>query len=357
MSKKRADGRYQVSKTINGKRKFFYGTTKKAATEKMAAYINEVSFAPNYDDAITLQQWINYWYKIKQGTITDATMQSYVSIIRRYILPSLGGLKLVDITALTIRRLIDSMIGLSSRTISYTLTILSAILKEAISNGIIRKNPVAQIKRPKKEKVRRMVTLTSSQIEEFIDELKNDEYKTLFRVAFNTGLRRSELLGLTWADINFNKSTLKVSQTVIKNGSEVIISKTTKNEASKRTISIDNKTVQALHKQRILSDKRRIKSPSWINNNLVFPNETGDPIYPDTISKVCKKAASKIGVPEFSMHGTRHTHATLLIEAGVNFKVIQMRLGHASFQETMNTYSHITPIMEADVIDKIEQIF
>ena len=112
-----------------------------------------------------------------------------------------------------------------------------------------------------------------------------------------------------------------------------------------------------LKAHRKVVDSRRFQTFDWINNDLVFPGRNGDPPTPDKLTKVSREYAKKIGVKGFSMHGTRHTPATLLIEAGVNFKVIQMRLGHSSFKETMDTYSHVTPTMETDVIAKIQNIF
>ena len=91
---------------------------------------------------------------------------------------------------------------------------------------------------------------------------------------------------------------------------------------------------------------RRFQTFDWINNDLVFPGRNGDPPTPDKLTKVSREYAKKIGVKGFSMHGTRHTNAPLLIEAGVNFKVIQICLGHSSFKETMDTYNHVTPAME-----------
>lgn len=112
-----------------------------------------------------------------------------------------------------------------------------------------------------------------------------------------------------------------------------------------------------LKTHRKVVDSRRFQTFDWINNDLVFPGRDGGPRNPDELTKVSREYAKKIGVKGFSMHGTRRTHATLLIEAGVNFKVIQMRLGHSSFKETMDTYSHVTPTMETDVIAKIQNIF
>lgn len=105
-------------------------------------------------------------------------------------------------------------------------------------------------------------------------------------------------------------------------------------------------------KHKVVIDKCRIKTMNWINVNLVFPGIKGAPRCPDEVRKLCKKYANLIGKPSFTIQGTRqHTHATLLIENGANMKAIQERLGHASFQETMDTYSHVTPKIEDELVE------
>lgn len=228
---------------------------------------------------------------------------------------------------------------------------------QAVKDDIIPKNYMKNIDRPKQVKVRQMITLSANEVKNFLSNISNTEHHALFKLAFATGMRRSELLGLRWSDVDFKKSTISISQTALKIGSTAVISNTTKTTSSKRIIAIDTETLQELMKHKTVIDKRRIKTMNWINNNLVFPGIKGAPRCPDEVSKLCKKYANLIGKPSFTMHGTRHTHATLLIENGANMKAIQERLGHASFQETMDTYSHVTPKMEDDIVERISKIF
>ena len=158
--------------------------------------------------------------------------------------------------------------------------------------------------RPKQVKVRHMVTLSTDEVKRFLSNISNSEHHALFKLAFATGMRRSELLGLRWSDINFKKSTISISQTALKIGSTAVISNTTKTTSSKRMIVIDAETLQELMKHKIVIDKRRIKTMNWINNNLVFPGIKGNPRCPDEVSKLCKKYANLIGRPSFTMHGT-----------------------------------------------------
>ena len=355
--KKRADGRYAVTATINGKRKYFYGRTKAEAQEKCEEYCRRAPLCPRYDENLTLSDWADKWLQLKEGTIADTSLASYSWLCHQYVIPYLGSFKLSELTPLSVHGLIKQMDGLSSRTVNYVLTILSAMLKTAVQYQYITVNVVPMVKRPKRDKRHQMITLSREQVQEFLLAIPLPETRMLFSLAFTTGLRRSELLGLRWSDIDFKRKILSVAQTVILINGTYTISETTKNSASRRSISLDDKSIAELKKHRLIVQKRMLSTYGWVNRDLVFPGKQGGPRDPKAVSRACKKYASKIGVPEFTMHGTRHTHATLLIEAGVNFKIIQMRLGHSSYVETMNTYSHITPLMEADVVDKISKIF
>nr|DAP01090.1 MAG TPA: Integrase [Caudoviricetes sp.] len=355
--KKRADGRYTVTATVNGKRKYFYGCTRVEAQDKCDKFMKKSENLANFDGDITIAEWSDEWLRIKEPTVTTGTLASYRDIIRHYIIPDIGAVKLADLTAPTVRRFLDLKLEtLSSRTVRYIHTVLSAMLKQAVQDEIIGTNVAAKVRKPKLQKTREMITLTPDEVKKFLAEISDPEQHMIFKMAFASGCRRSELLGLPWANVDFKKKTITITQIVIKINNVAVISETTKNTSSRRSITLDNETIAELktHEKRV--KKRRFSTPNWIHNDLVFPGKDGSPIFPDSVSLLCKKYAAKIGKPAFSMHGTRHTHATLLIEAGVNFKVIQARLGHASFTETMNTYSHLTPTMEYDAVEKIEQI-
>lgn len=358
-TKKRADGRYTATVTVNGKRKYFYGKSQAAANAAREKFLTATKQASHYDDTITLNNWYLTWRTAKKPTIAESTYQSYTTYIERYIIPTLGSYKLVDFTIPGLRMYMQSLIdkGLSPRTIGYVHTLLKSMFSMAVDDEILVKNPLATIKPPKKQKTREMVVLTSAQIKSFLDGITNKEHKALFQLAFASGLRRSELLGLRWSDVNFNQSTISVNQTVLSINGKTVISPTTKNKASRRTITIDSATMATLRRHQAIVGARRLTTLHWINNDLVFPGICGNPRDPDWASKLARKYSLAIGIEGFSMHGTRHTHATLLIENGINFKVLQERLGHSTFKETMDTYSHITPSMNMITSELLEKVF
>lgn len=351
--------RFTVTANINGKRKYFYASSKRAAINKRNAYLESIKNIVNFDDSITLKDWYAQWCNAKKSTVRPSTYESYTSYIERYIIPELGSYKLVDFTVTGLRNFILKLHekDLSARTIEYIHTLLKSLFAMAVDDEIMAKNPMLKIKPPQKKKVREMVTLTSEQVTEFLNTITNKEHKTLFKLAFASGLRRSELLGLRWSDVDFKKSTISVNQTGLKVDGHAVISQTTKNKTSRRTISVDAGTMAALKSHKVTIDKRRLKCIHWINNDLVFPGKKGNPRNPDELSKLARKYSMAIGVENFTMHCTRHTHATLLIEAGINFKVLQTRLGHSNFKETMDTYSHVTSSMELITKDLLEKVF
>ncbi len=355
--KKRDDGRYTVTATINGKRKFFYGKTRAEAQEKCEAYKQKSQGIAYFNEDITILEWAEEWLQMKESTVTPNTLDSYVQPLRNHIIPEIGHMKLCELTPVIVRRLLSKKLKtLSTRSVRYIYTILNAMIAQAVKDEIIPKNVVAIVQKPKLVKTHEIVTLSAAEVKAFLAGIENPDHHAFFTLAFASGMRRSELLGLTWHNVDFKNNTILVDKTVLRVGNDIVLSKTTKNSSSRRSIKLDAETMAELKKQSLRVKKRMFSAANWTNNDLVFPRANGQPLAPTYPSALCKKYAASIGKPAFTLHGTRHTHATLLIQAGVNFKVIQARLGHSSFNETMNTYSHLTPVLEFDAADTFEKI-
>lgn len=356
--KKRSDGRYKVSVTIDGKRHYFYGKTIKEAEQRRDKYKNALLSAPNVDYNITLGQWLSVWLRGARATLAEDTFESYVFQLRRYVLPTLAKCKLIDLQPHMFRDLIASLLshGYSNRTVQYAMAVVRIGLRQAVNDGIIPTYPLRGVKLPTvtHDKV---LALTREEATRFLASVHNPKHHNLYWVALYTGLRRSELLGLRINDIDVKNKTLTVNQTVLNVGGNIVISQTTKNKSSHRTISIDDQTLQVIRNQEKIIFKERMAAMNYENNNLLFARPDGRPYDPKYISRRTKAYGRKAGMPEaFSFHTLRHTHATLLVKAGVHFKVIQYRLGHATFAQTMDTYSHITPAMESSVVDKLRDL-
>lgn len=352
--KKRADGRVVLTKMYNGKRKFFYGATNAEAERKRELYEQEQS-KNIYSSDILYDEWLGAWLEYINANVSQATLKNYESIINRHLRPELGIYTLSEMSSPLLRDFLSKKKenGLSARYIDYIHTLLKASLKLAVDDDLLLKNPMDRIKKPRKEPVRTKVALTKEQADAFLRSVKTKEYYRLFYMALETGFRRSELLGLRWQDIDYQNKTLSISAPVIKVGNKTVISKTTKNKSSTRTIYISDNGIKILKQQRLAVVESTLKKIGYIDNDLVFPNPDGTPRNPERVSRAAKNYGNISGMPEgFSFHSLRHTHATLLLKAGVHFKTVQARLGHSTFQQTMDTYSHVTPDLDKAAAEK-----
>lgn len=260
--KKCADGRYVLTTTTNGKRKYFYGRTRSEAQDKYDAFLKKSETLANFNGDITITEWSEEWLRIKSSTTTPGTMDSYRNIIQHYIIPDIGSIKLADLTAPTVRRFLDTRLEtLSSRTVRYIHTVLSAMLKQAVLDEIIATNVAAKVCKPKLVKTKEMITLTADEIKLFLAKITNPEHRMLFKLAFASGLRRSELFGLTWSNIDFKKKTVIINQAVIKINNEAVISKTTKNAASRRSITLDDENYGKPQETRPASKNKTVFNP------------------------------------------------------------------------------------------------
>lgn len=355
--KKRADGRYKVSLTVDGKRHYFYGKTKKEAEEQRDRFKKNLQAAPNIDNKITLGQWLAVWLRGAKATLAADTFESYAYQLRHYVLPSLATVRLIDLQPHMFRQLIADLLaqGYSNRSVQYALAVVRIGLRQAVNDGILPASPMRGVKLPKKQRTQ-VSALTKAEAQQLLSVITNEQHYRLYWLALYTGLRRSELLGLRISDVNAKVATLSVNQTVVIVGGKPTISSATKNAASRRTISIDPKTLAICRQQIVFTYKNRMAAKDYEDHGLLFCRKDGRPYDPKYISHTATKYGRLAGLSHFTFHMLRHTHATLLLKAGVHFKVVQARLGHSTFQQTMDTYSHILPDIEEQVVDKLADL-
>ena len=167
-------------------------------------------------------------------------------------------------------------------------------------------------------------------------------------------MRRGEVLGLRWRDVDLNAGRVSVRQALVSVAYDVSISDV-KSGTSRRTINIDEEVVQVLRDwYKTRTDEREGVAPT--GDDLVFVKADGSWLHPDIFSQVFDRTVAKIDVPPISLHDLRHTHATLLLKSGVQVKVVSERLGHASVAFTMNVYQHVLPGMQAEAADTFSQL-
>lgn len=321
--KKRADGRAVVTKVYDGKRKYFYGKTQAEANRKMAEF-EEAQKKQVYNSDILYTEWLDAWLDERKHVVAPNTFANYKVVAEKHLRP-LGTYKLAELVTPIIRQYLNEKTdaGLSPRSVGYIYTLLKHSLKLAVNDRLIAFNPMDEISKPKLVKVRQQVALSHTQVQKLLSVITNKEDYNIFYLALATGLRRSELLGLNIPDVNFRylgKKVLTVESTVIKDGTKIRLSNTTKNKSSKRMLSIDNATLAVIKSQRLIVLQRKFADPQYIDNNLLFPGTHGQPRNPDDLSRLAKKYKEIADLPEaFTFHSLRHPYVKLKLKNNSNF--------------------------------------
>lgn len=342
---KRVDGYFEVTALVGGKRRHYYGKTKRDAFAKRDMDIAARQQFPMIDEKITLAEWCNAWLEGLADTVTPKTAESYAIVLKHITNYPIGTLTLDVLKPAVFRiywkEMLDS--GLSPRTVAYCHTVTSSALKQAVIDGVIPVNPLTAVKKPHVPHTKALA-LTRKQLALVFAEIKNPVFLRICQFAVATGMRRSEILGLRWQDIDFKARTASVNQTVlVRNGKSAVITQNTKTDSSRRTLSIDNSSLRLLHDQKAYVLRLKMSLPDASPCDLVFPSEALTPLSPDNLTRAAKSAFLAAGLPQFSFHSFRHTNATLLLQAGINYKVVQQRLGHSSCATTMDIYAHVLP--------------
>lgn len=248
---------------------------------------------------------------------------------------------------------------LSPRTVQYHHRLLSSMLSTAVEWQLIMSNPCSRVKPPKAPSTEAKY-LDENQTAELIRCLEYAplQYKTIVMLFLYTGMRRGELCGLTWEDIDFTQGLVSISKANLYLSGIGIFEDTTKNKSSERVISIPNHMLSLLRQHQ--TEQLRQKAAcgeEWQNSGKVFTSRNGGPIHPDSVTRWFHKFVIKHGLPDVHIHSLRHTNATLLIAAGTNLRTVSSRLGHAAMSTTGNIYAHAIKSADELAADTLADIF
>jgi len=193
-----------------------------------------------------------------------------------------------------------------------------------------------------------MKTWNAGQVRAFLAATADDRYASLWHLLVMTGMRRGEVCGLRWDDVDLEAGRLSVRRALIPYGDGVITSEP-KTAKGRRAIALDPGTIEALKAQaaRQLADQEEWEG-AWSDSGYVFTREDGEPYHPQSVSRSFARAMKTAKLPEIRLHDLRHTHATLALRAGIHPKVVSERLGHATIAITLDTYSHAIPAMQEE---------
>ena len=318
----------------------------------------------------TLGTWLKFWlenYK-KFGTKTK-TFERYQQFVNLYLTPYLGKLPLTKLTPALLQRHFIYLLqkggvkgkGIAPRSVNSTRRMLISSLEDAIDLGYLLRNPARRTKPMKVEKPK-MRVITHEEATALIKAaLQRSRVAWLAIIlALGTGMRISEIFGLEWQNVNLDDRYLVVNKTVVSTSKGMRVQDSTKTPSSARKIPLPDYVVRALKRYALWQKVLHIRMGNkFAPSSFVFANFKGVPRSPNSFSwHDFKELIKQAGIdPAVRFHDLRHTHATWLLEAGINVKVVSERLGHASIRITLDTYAHVLKTMQAEAVDALDAMF
>jgi len=313
---------------------------------------------------VTLREYLKTWLAdYCKPNLSPRTHELYSYICYKHIIPTLGSTLLVELKPQHLQRLYAEKLNssLSRRTVQIIHVTLHKALKNAVKTGLLIRNIAEAVDAPKIQRPE-MRVMNESDLHLFLEYAKDTPYYALFYTALFTGMRRAELLALSWSDVDLTLCQLSVTRSMqylnsgdLKNR---ITFKEPKTSKSRRLIALSPSTAIVLAEHREKQDELR-QSLDYLplsDDDLVFSHYDGSPLLPNTITHAWIKLTRKCGLSGVRLHDARHTHASLLLKQGVHPKIVQERLGHGSIQITLDTYSHVAPGLQQAAANKFDDI-
>ncbi len=359
---KRKDGRYSGFITLEDhKRKYYYGETEQEVVKKIRVALHDLeqgSLATGPQQ--TVRQFLEYWLEdVQKAKVRLITYVCYRKLIDKHLLPTLGHIRLQKLTvqhvqALYVKKLKE---GLSVGTLRNINAVLHTALGYAKRIKLVGSNVCDDVELPAYKQHQAQV-LTPEQAQMLLQKVQEHHLEALMTLALATGMRKGEMLGLRWQDIELEKGSLHVRRTLLYMAYHGFKEGEPKTETSRRNIILPQFVIEVLKRHRTIQLEARLKAgTAWIDRDLVFPNTHGDYLLPTTLAGQFARLLKDVGLPHMRFHDLRHSAATLLLSMGVPMKVVQELLGHSNFSITANVYSHVLPSMQQEAMDKMDAFF
>lgn len=358
--RRKSDGRWSASISLpNGKRKHFLGRDRDEVVRKQrAALKGQDDGLPIIVERQTVAQFMQRWLKASKASLRPRTWERYEQYVRLHVEPTLGKHQLANVTPLHLQRLYSRKIeeGLSSTTVHHLHAMLHRALKQAVRWNVVPRNVADFVDAPRVEH-HEITTLSAHQASKLLETAQGNRLEALYVTALTTGMRQGELLGLRWRDVDLERASVQIRGTMqaTKEGLQFAETKT---RGSRRHVLLPSRTVDALRRHRAAQAQERLRlGPAWEDNDLVFANEVGKPIAAGNLLKRSfEPLLKRAGLPRMRFHDFRHSAATLLLEQGIQAKIVQEMLGHTRISTTLDLYSHVTPTMQRQAADAFDAI-
>jgi integrase len=345
--------------------------TRNEAERALAEVISEVSRGTFAEPTKrTVAEFLREWLVGgKSRGLRLSTLVGYEVAIERWLIPRLGSLPLAQLTPGHLNTAYSELMesgrvqgegGLSPRTVRIAHSVIRRALKDGVKWGKLTRNVAdaadpPSTARAKADARKRMRVWTPAQLRRFLRHTKDDRLYALWLLAASTGMRRGELLGLRWADLDLDAKRLTITRALIAPKYELQFSEP-KTDAGRRSIALDDATVAALraHHRRQLKERLAF-GPGWgehpLADDLIYRDEAGWPLVPMIVTQRFQTLAKQAGLPVIRLHDLRHGMATMALLAGVHPKVVSERLGHSNIAVTLDTYTAVVPSLQEEAAE------
>lgn len=341
----------------------FRGTKKGAIAEKNRL-LEVLRTGTNLEaDRISVSAFLDRWINDHViARVSRKTLHRYREICELHIKPRLGHIKLAKLQPLQIQSAYADMLRcgargkpLAARTVLHHHRVLRQALQQALRWRLIQTNAadLVQPPRPTKAVVK---TLADAEAKDLLESLQGLWVYVPSAIALHAGLRRGEILALRWSDVDFEKNQLSVQRSVEQVGAAMTFRATKTGKGRQVAMSAMLARILRTHKARQAADRLKL-GPAYRDEDLVCAGPDGRLIVPHKLSDAFRAAIAKLACPKVTFHGLRHTHATILLRAGVHPKVVSERLGHSTVGITLDVYSHVVPGMQEKAAQAIDRAF
>ncbi len=322
-------------------------------SELLAQRDRGIDIAP---ERVTVAEYLERWLEdAARGRVSPRTCKRYAQLVRR-VSPTIGAYRLEALRPTHMSAAYTALLneGLTAQTVLHHHRVLKQALQQAVRWQLIGLNPAEAVIPPRPQR-REMRALDGEEVGRLLAASRDEDLRRLIFVAVATGLRLGELLGLKWRDVDLGTHAMSIQRTAqYIDGVDTFSSP--KTQRSHRTVAFSSSTTAVLQEHRRSQLARRLRvGELWQDHDLVFCREDGSPARVSNVSHRFAHLARTADLP-VRFHDLRHTMATIALRAGVHPKVVSERLGHASVQITLDTYSHVMPDIQGEAAEAIERV-
>lgn len=369
--KKRGDRYYAViyegRDPVTGKerRSWHPAGTDRAEAERLAAKLAATETARvGAVRSLTFGAYLTgQWLPAKKLHLATSTYRGYERNVHRHILPTLGRVSIRRLRYQQIEALYDRLLepdqgmGLAPKTVYEIHLLIKGALNDALRRGLVTRNVAVVARAPRQRSLQRTegTSLTEDELRQLMRTAAGHRLFPLYWLTAMTGMRRNEVLGLRWPDIDFKKKRLHLNRGLVAVGYEVHQTRG-KTKTARRTITLDDTTLTILAGWRAFQTAEFAAVGITNRDGWVFTDGDGQPVHPHAVYEAFRRVVHNAGIPAIRFHDLRHTHGSLLIKDGIPVKVVSERLGHADIAFTMQTYQHVLPDMQADAATATERL-